>query len=243
MGILATELHACLARKLGGRNRLSGDDILAIESLPLRERHLKAGTLIVDENQIVSELCLLIEGFACRSKVTRGGSRQIVSFHVAGDILDIQHLFFAQADHNVQLISDAKVAFIPMEPLREIVRSRPEVATALWRDALVDASIFREWVLNVGRRPAPVRVSHMLCEFATKCETAGVHTASGLVLPMTQDHIADAAGLTSVHVNRVLRVLRELELIAGSGRAFRIADWAGLQRFAEFRPNYLHLAA
>jgi CRP-like cAMP-binding protein len=238
-----TGQHDSLVRKLTGLGHLTDDDIAALRSLPIRERHLRAGTLIVTEDQLISECCLLLSGYACRHKVAKDGSRQIVSFHVAGDILDIQHLFFEQADHNVQTITDADVAFIPMSALRAVVESNPSIAVALWRDCLVDASIFREWVLNVGRRSAAERIAHMLCEFATRCETAGLGAASELTVPMTQEYIADATGLTAVHVNRVLRQLREQGLIEGAGRAFKIADWESMRQFADFRPSYLHLAA
>nr|WP_299910793.1 Crp/Fnr family transcriptional regulator [Sphingomonas bacterium] len=224
-------------------NGLSPEDVSAIETLPIRERHFKAGTLIVAEGQLVSECCLLLTGYACGNKLTKDGGRQIVSFHVAGDILDIQHLFFERADHNLQVVTDADVAFISMSALRDLVRSNPQVATALWHDCLVDASIFREWVWNIGRRSAAGRISHMLCEFVARCLAAGLSETPDMILPMTQQYIGDATGLTSVHVNRVLRRLREGGLIEGAGRTFKIADWNGLRRFANFRPGYLHLAA
>jgi CRP-like cAMP-binding protein len=235
--------HESPVRKLSGLNHLEDSDVQALQALPIRERGLKAGTLIVTENQLVSECCLLLRGFACRHKIAKEGLRQIVSFHVAGDILDIQHLFFEQADHNLQVITDADIAFIPMGALRSLVGANPSLATALWRDCLVDASIFREWVLNVGRRSAAERVAHMLCELAARCEAAGLTSASDLIVPLTQELIADATGLTAVHVNRVLRQLRDLGFVEGAGRAFKIANWNEMRQFADFRPNYLHLAA
>lgn len=130
-----------------------------------------------------------------------------------------------------------------MAALRDLVRSNPAVATALWRDCLVDASIFREWVLNVGRRSAAERISHMFCEFATKCLAAGLSETPEIVLPMTQEYIGDATGLTAIHVNRTLRRLRDDGFIEGAGRTFKIADWDGIRQFADFSPDYLHLAA
>ena len=235
--------HASLVRKLAGLNTLSEDDIAAIEALPIRERHLKAGNVIVSESQIVTECCLLLAGFAYRHKVARNGKRQIVSFHFPGDILDIQHVLFDQADHNVQVMTDADVAFIPITAVRELIAERPGVATALWRDCLVDASIFREWMLNVGRRPADARIAHMLCEFVTRCEIADLGEATDITLPMSQEHIADATGLTAVHVNRVMRQLRETGLLKGAGRNVSVDDCQALRQFADFRPEYLHLAA
>lgn len=243
MSVMPAGRCETLVRKLNGLGGLSHEDIAAIEELPIRERRLKAGTLVVAEDQLVSECCLLITGYACRSKLARDGKRQIVSFHVAGDILDIQHLFFDRADHNVRVITDADVALIPLSALRDLISSNPEVAAALWRDCLVDASILREWVLNVGRRSAAGRISHMLCEFVERCLAAGLSDSPAMILPMTQEYVGDATGLTAVHVNRVLRELREEGLIEGAGRTFKILDWDRMRQFADFRPGYLHLVA
>jgi CRP-like cAMP-binding protein len=117
------------------------------------------------------------------------------------------------------------------------------VAEALWRDTLIDASIFREWVLNVGRRDAKSRIAHMLCEFLMRCESAGLGSAERFDLPMTQEQIADATGLTSVHVNRMLRALEEDGVIHHRGREIRVGDWALMKRVAGFDSTYLHAAA
>ena len=192
---------------------------------------------------MVSECCVLVSGYACRHKVAKDGGRQIVSFHVAGDVLDVQHLWLESADHNVQVITDADVAFVPVRALRQLVEERPSIGVALWRDSLLDASVFREWVLNVGRRDARTRIAHMLCEFVARSEAAGLGCPSEQVIPMTQEHIGDATGLTSVHVNRMLRTLREEGAVQGSGRGLQVADWQRLKRIAEFQADYLHLAA
>lgn len=232
-----------LIRKLTSLNNLSEEEIAGIRSLPLRVQRFKAGATIVSTGQLISECCLLVEGFACRHKLASDGGRQIVSFHLAGDILDIQHLLFEKADHNVQVITDAQVLFFPMRDFRRLIEDRPEIAKALWRDCLVDASVFREWVLNVGRRDAKMRIAHMLCEFAARCEAAGLGSPNQFTLPMTQEDIGDATGLTSVHVNRMLRALSEEGVIERSGRQIRIADWERMKQVADFDPDYLHLAA
>jgi len=234
---------AGLIRKLTSLNALGDEEIAGIRSLPLRAQRFKAGATIVSNGQLISECCLLVEGYACRHKLASDGGRQIVSFHVAGDILDIQHLLFEKADHNVQVIADAQVLFFPMRDFRRLIQERPEIGKALWRDCLVDASIFREWVLNVGRRDAKMRIAHMLCEFAFRHEAAGLGSPDRFTLPMTQEDIGDATGLTSVHVNRMLRALTEEGVIARTGREIRIADWERMKQVADFEPDYLHLAA
>lgn len=234
---------AALARKVYGTREISPDELGAFQSLPMRSQQLKAGASVVTEGQLISECCVLVSGYACRHKVAKDGGRQIVSFHVAGDVLDVQHLWLENADHNVQVITDADVAFVPVRALRQLVEERPDIGVALWRDSLLDASVFREWVLNVGRRDARTRIAHMLCEFVARSEAAGLGTPNEQVIPMTQEYIGDATGLTSVHVNRMLRTLREEGALQGTGRGLQVADWHKLSRIAGFQPDYLHLAA
>jgi CRP-like cAMP-binding protein len=234
---------AALGRKLCGSRMISPDEVNALRALPMRTQRLKAGASVVTEGQLVSECGVLISGYACRHKVAKDGGRQIVSFHVAGDLLDMQHLWLETADHNVQVITDANVAFVPVTALRQLVEEHPALGVALWRDSLLDASVFREWVLNVGRRDAKTRIAHMLCEFVARSEAAGLGGPSDQVIPMTQEHIGDATGLTPVHVNRMLRTLREEGALKGSGRDLQVADWKCLKQSAEFRGDYLHLAA
>jgi CRP-like cAMP-binding protein len=197
----------------------------------------------VREGTCPDSCCILLKGFACRHKTTSSGERQIVSFHIPGDILDVQHLELARADHNVQAISAATVAWIPKRDLQRLLDKNPVIRRAIWRSALVDASIFREWVLNVGRRDAISRVAHMLCEFAARYEAAGLGAPDRFELPMTQEQIADATGLTAIHVNRMLQELRARGVIMRERRDVRIIDWDGLRRVADFDPAYLHLAA
>lgn len=232
-----------MIRKLDRLNRLSTADHDAIRALPIRTRSVGPLQVLVRERDIVSECCLLVTGYAFRHKIAANGGRQIVSFHLPGDLLDLQHLLLTSADHNVQTITESTVACIPVTDLRKLVGERPAVAAALWKDSLIDASIFREWVLNVGRRDAKTRVAHMLCEFAARREAAGLGSPERFDLPMSQELIGDATGLTAIHVNRMLRALGEEGVIERDKRDVRIADWARMQRVAEFDADYLHAAA
>ena len=165
-----------------------------------------------------------------------------MSFHLPGDLLDVQNLLLHASDHNVQAISDATLAWIPQDRLRMLTRERPAIADALWRDSLIDASIFREWVLNVGRRDARSRIAHMLCEFAVRREAAGLGSPERFDLPMTQEDIADATGLTPIHVNRMLHSLSADGVIARDKRHVHIVDWNRMRRVADFDAAYLHAA-
>jgi CRP-like cAMP-binding protein len=231
-----------LLEKLERLTRLQDSDRRLIDGLPVTQRDPGANHFLVREGQPVAECCVLISGFACRHKLAANGGRQIVSFHLAGDMLDLQHVLLDRADHNVETITEARVAWIPKADLRRVAAASPRLGAAFWRDTLIDASIFREWVLNVGRRDAKTRVAHMLCEFAARCETAGLGSPQHFRLPMTQEQIADATGLTSVHVNRMLRALEQDGALSRDRREIRISDWAAMQRIADFDPGYLHAA-
>ena len=232
-----------LISKLKRLGRLDKADIAAIASLPSKIETGRSGQYIVKEGLQVEACCVLLDGYACRNKLTQEGRRQIVSFHMAGDILDLQHFLLQRSDHNVQLITAATYVWIPVEALLAVVRSHPNVAEALWRDSLIDASIFREWVLNVGQRDSKTRIAHMLCEFAVRRAAAGLGSPDNFELPMTQEQIADATGMTAIHVNRMLGELREQGVIRRDKRTVEIVDWEEMRHIADFDPAYLHQAA
>ncbi|WP_404366694.1 Crp/Fnr family transcriptional regulator [Sphingomonas sp. MMS24-J45] len=221
---------------------LASSDRAALEALPFETTEHPSHFYLVREGNRPSACCMLLEGYACRHKTTSSGERQIVSFHIPGDMLDLQHLELHRADHNVQTITPATIAWVPKAELQRVIDEHPAVRTAVWRSALIDASIFREWVLNVGRREAVSRVAHMLCEFVARREAAGLGSPDRFRLPMTQEDIADATGLTPVHVNRMLQTLGARGVMTRDKREVRIVDWEGMRRIADFNPAYLHLA-
>jgi len=229
-----------LITKLSRLAKLDEEDRAALRALPLTVKPARTNSYLVREGDTPAACCLLIDGYACRHKAASNGGRQIVSFHHPGDMLDLQHLWLERADHSVQTISDAKVGWITVGALRDLARRRPGVGEALWRDTLIDASIFREWVLNVGRRGAKERIAHMLCEFAVRGEAAGMGSPEEFILPMTQEHIADATGLTAIHVNRMLQALGADGVIQRDKRRIAITDWQRMRRVADFEPAYLH---
>lgn len=232
-----------LIRKLERLRPLDPADRAALLSLPFRITRAGNNAFLVREGSAPTECCVLLEGYACRHKTTSDGSRQIVSFHIPGDIMDLQHLQLPRADHNIQTITVARIAWVPMDALREVMRTHPNISDAMWRDALIDASIFREWVLNIGRRDAKQRIAHMLCEFVARQQAIGPDGPQRFVLPMSQEQIADATGLTSVHVNRMLHALAADGVIERARREIRIVDWGLMRKAADFDPAYLHQAA
>lgn len=228
-------------RRLESRAPLTEDDRRAIRALPFTFRTLDAATYMVREGE-APEICnLLLSGFAYRHKVTRSGERQILSVHLPGEFLDFQNSFLAVADHNVQALTRADVAGIPVPALQRIATDYPRVGRAMWIDTLIDAAIFREWLVNVGRRDSKSRIAHLLCELALRLREAGLSEEDRYQLPMTQEQLADAVGLTPVHVNRVLQALRRYGLIERDKRAVTITDWEGLRHIGDFSTRYLHL--
>lgn len=234
--------YGALVAKLERLTTLDDADRAAIQALPLRVSIYPAGYFLVRESDTTEDCRILLSGYVCRHKLTGDGSRQIVSFHIPGDLLDLQHLLLRCADHNIQTITEAAVAWAPAVTIKALADARPRIAEAMWRDTLIEASIFRERVLNVGRRDAKSRVAHMLCEFAVRCEIAGLGTMTSFDLPMTQEHIADATGLTPVHVNRTLQMLGAEGIIERERRRITIADWQRLRDAGGFDPAYLHPA-
>src|SRR3954470_6226455 len=234
---------AALIRKLGRLVDLTPSHLDLLAALPFTLREAGSNQYLVREGAPTTECCVLVTGYACRHKVAANGGRQIVSFHLPGDMLDLQHLLLEVADHNVQTITPATVAWIPKSALKRVAHESRRINDALWRDTLIDASVFREWVLNVGRRDARSRTAHMLCEFAARREAAGLGSPEDFELPMTQEQIADATGLTAVHVNRMLRALEQDGAISRDRRRIRIVDWDRMRWIADFDPAYLHAAA
>lgn len=211
-----------------------------LEDLPLHARRVGAGQPLLHEGQHPSHCLLLLQGFACRSKTLADGRRQIVSFHLPGDILDLAGLLLGRMDHEVRALTSATVALVPGATVLDWVRHRPGLNLLLWRDMLIDASIWREWVLNVGRRTAHQRVAHLLCELVARLRAAGLAADYGCELPVSQVELADATGLSAVHVNRVVQEMRAEGLIESRGRTLAVREWRGLRRAAGFDPAYLH---
>jgi CRP-like cAMP-binding protein len=233
-----------LLRKLAYRSEFDTADEDAILNLPHRVKKLERHGYIVREREKTTHSCVMLSGFAVRHKIVAGGARQIVAIHMKGEAVDLQNSILGVADHGVQTLTDSEVAFIPREAIRKLALERPKVAIAMWHDTLVDASIFREWIANIGRRDALARLAHLLCEFSLRLKVAGLGEETDYELPMTQEQIADSIGLTPVHVNRTLKVLEAENLIARrSSRAIIIGDWRKLADAGDFDSTYLHMRA
>lgn len=231
-----------MLRKLKLWANLDTDDQQALLDLPHSVVNAGRNQPIVREGDRVAHCWLMLSGFCVRYKYVGDGGRQILSIHMAGDLVDLQNAMLGTADHGIQTLTQCQIAKIPIEAIQQLAHARPTINDALWRDTLVDASIHREWVANVGRRDAPTRLAHLLCEFALKLDAVNLGEQLNYELPMTQDQLADATGLTVVHVNRVLRSLARDGLIERvTPRSVMIGDWKKLAAAGDFHSGYLHL--
>ena len=160
--------HNILIRKLRSISPLTDDEMHCLSTLPLSTKSIAADQDIVREGDRPSECCLVVEGFACRYKFTEEGKRQIFSFHMPGDIPDLQSLHLKVMDHSLMTITPSKLAFIPHGSLGKAMRECPRIADILWRDTLIDAAVFREWMIGIGRRSAYTRIAHLMCEMLVR---------------------------------------------------------------------------
>ncbi|WP_144760809.1 Crp/Fnr family transcriptional regulator [Methylobacterium dankookense] len=229
-----------LIRKLESIAFLSEEERQAIQNLPIRVQALRARQDIVRDGDRPSQCCLVLEGWAVRYKLLSEGRRQILSFHIPGDIPDLQGLHLHTMDHSLATLTKATVAFIPHESLLDLTTRYPTLAGIFWRETLIDAAIFREWVTSMGRRSACERIAHLFCELYLRLEAVGLASEHRCEMLVTQIELSDALGLTSVHINRVLKDLRQRELITLKSRNLTIEAWNELTRTSDFDPTYLH---
>src|SRR5215217_1165114 len=221
----AAELHPAhnmLFRKLRSVAPLSEEETHCLSILPLSTQSVAADQDIVREGDRPSECCLVVEGFVCRYKLTYEGKRQIFSFHLPGDIPDLQSLHINIMDHSLATLTPSKLAFIPHESITELMHRCPRIADVLWRDTLIDAAVFREWMLGIGRRSAETRIAHLLCEVLVRMKAVGLANGDACELPITQAELGDALGLSTVHVNRSLQELRGKGLITLRGSVLTV---------------------
>jgi CRP-like cAMP-binding protein len=230
-----------LVSKLRGHAHLEQSDCAALLALPVSHRTIEPQGHIVRDGDAPSFTGMLLSGFAYRHKLGGDGKRQIVSLQVPGDPFDFQNLYLDESDHTVQALTRADVALIPRDAIQRLAAERPAIARAISVLLMIEASISREWILNVGQRPASARIAHVLCELAVRLEAQGLTDDHGYELPMTQEQLADVVGLTPVHVNRTLKVLEGQGLLKREKRRVTFPDWQGLRDVADFNQRYLHM--
>lgn len=229
-----------LIAKLSAASSLSSLDEAAAREMCSNVHHVQAKRDIIREGDTPEHVHVILEGWAARYKVLPDGSRQIVAFLVPGDFCDLHGTILREMDHGIVALTPAKVAFVLQKMVQDLAIDRPVLGRALWRATLVDEAVLRSWIVNVGRREARVRIAHLLCELYARLALVGLAADGEFELPLTQEVIADATGLTPVHVNRMLQQLRAEDLLVLESGQATIPDFAALAKVAGFDPNYLH---
>jgi CRP-like cAMP-binding protein len=230
-------------RFLQGRRRreLSGVERAALAAVMSPPVSLPPRHTIVRRGETVRQSTLIVSGFLCRYMDARDGYRQLVSVQVPGDFVDLHGYPLRRLDHDVATLTEATVSTVSHDDLDALVRQHPHLGRMLWFATLLDAAMHREWIFRLGRLEALGRVAHFLCETYERLRVVGLAADGRFDLPLTQQDIGEACGLTNVHVNRTLRRLREAGLATLSSGEARILDLPRLAAAGEFEPDYLYL--
>lgn len=227
--------------KLRARDDISPEEEQAIRDAVAEVREFPADKTVIEANRPLTSSTLLLEGLMCRYKDLSEGQRQITELHVPGDFVDLHSFTLKHLDHAILTLTRCKVAIVPHANLERITERFPHLTRVLWFTTNLDACIAREGEVSLGRRTAIQRTAHLFCELYLRLRVVGLTDGTSYALELTQIELAECLGLTAVHVNRVLKELRERGVMEfRSGRA-TILDLAELERVADFDANYLYL--
>jgi CRP-like cAMP-binding protein len=229
-----------LLRRLDSIGEVTEADRKALHNLPLRVRQLERGEDAARDGDRTDDCCLLISGFMHRYKIMPDGERQILSFHVPGDVPDLQSLHLHTMDHSLAATTRSTVAFMRHEHLQSFFREHLSLSDLMWRETLIDAAAFRMWIVVLGSQPALRRLAHLCCDLFVRLRAVGLTNDNTCTVPLTQQQLADAMGLSEVHTNRTLQQLRAQNLVELGSSQLTILDWPQLKMIAQFDPTYMH---
>ncbi|MET0375622.1 MAG: Crp/Fnr family transcriptional regulator [Rhizorhabdus sp.] len=227
--------------KLRKRDDVSAEEEAALRAAVEPPQRVAARTVAIRAGEPLYRSTLLCEGLMGRFKDMRDGERQISELHVPGDFLDLHSFTLKSIDHGIIALTDCIISWSSHDALNRLTTDFPHLARLLWMTTNLDAAIHRAWTVSLGRRDALSRTAHLFCELQIRLGVVGMAEEDGYALPLTQVDLSECMGLTAVHMNRVLRDLRERKLVTFRSGRVQIHDLAGLQWVAEFTPNYLFL--
>ncbi|GGE97828.1 Crp/Fnr family transcriptional regulator [Sphingomonas prati] len=227
-------------QKLCGLAELATDDRSAIEKATACPRRYVARQDLIREGDEPGPMFVMLEGWACRYKILPSGTRQIMAFLMPGDACDLHIKLLAEMDHSIQTLTPAMVATVSRADMQALMSGHPNVARAMYSAQLVDEGIMRAWIVSMGRRSSVERVAHLICELYLRARTIGLTGDDEFALPLSQLLLADALGMTAVHINRVLKELRLAGAMALARGSATILDPVKLIQIAGFNENYLH---
>ncbi|MCG6901295.1 MAG: Crp/Fnr family transcriptional regulator [Rhodobacter sp.] len=231
--------NTALVRKLGAFVALSDSELSVLASFHKRRRTFVAGRDLVHQGQSDQAAYVLAAGWACSYKLLEDGQRQIVDFQIPGDFLGLRSVLLHVSDHSIEPVTDIEVTEIHVADLLDAFARTPRLATAILWAASRDEAMVVEHLVGVGRRDAAERLAHFLLELGARLAIVGMGSKAGYACPLTQYLMADALGLSAVHVNRVLRQLREGGMLTFRGGFVAFDDYERLADFAQFDPSYM----
>lgn len=226
--------------KLSGYGLLSGADREILENVCLNHRRFAPRHDLIREGDEPGPVFVIMEGWGCRYKLLPDGGRQILAFLMPGDFCDMHAGILREMDHSIATLTGAAVCTIPRETMEELSDRHPKIAQAFWWTQLVDEGVLRAWIVSMGRRDSIQRVAHLICELYLRMYNVGLAQDDRCEMPLTQLVLADALGLTPIHVNRVLRTLREDGVMELHGGTLVVHQPVELARIAGFDDTYLH---
>ena len=199
------------------------------------------GQTIISEGQKVHDIHLVLTGLAARAKILADGGRQIMAFLVPGDLCDVEVFVLEAMDHAIIALSDVTCVLIPAKVVEDLLTESSTLTRGLWWSTMTDSAILRERIIDHGSRDARERMAHIFYEMLVRYRIVGETTDNTFPLPATQEDLADATGITPVHVNRILQDLRSAGLIELRNKVMTVLDPEGLREAGRFEANYLHL--
>jgi CRP-like cAMP-binding protein len=233
------------SRFLMGRHRedLSETELTALEQAADSVTTYGAREELVHHGTEINHSMLLVEGFVCRYMDGLEGDRQLVALHVPGDFVDLHGFPLRRLDHDIASLTEVKVANYPHPVLSKLIIDHPNLGRMLWFSTLLDAAMHREWIFRLGRLGASGRVAHFFAEIGRRLQMVGLSDGCNFPLPLHQSDLAEACGITAVHANRVLRELRERNIVTFKGGHVNVTDIRALHSIAEFDDGYLYPSA
>ncbi|GAB7552130.1 Crp/Fnr family transcriptional regulator [Novosphingobium sp. 11B] len=217
------------------------DERVRLEASITEVQTIEPRKIVVRAGHELDHSTLLIEGILSRYIDDRQGLRQLVAIHVPGDFVDLHAYPLKVLDHDVATMTAATIAIVPHSELDAVIAERPQLGRKLWFSTLIDAAIHRAWLFRLGRLDAMGRVAHFLCETNARLLSAGLSDGHRFALGLTQTDLAEICGLTNIHVNRVLRQMREDGLCVFRSSLVEIPDPERLAARGQFDPAYLYI--
>jgi len=228
-----------LTQKLSSFVALANADLETLARFDRRRRSFEAGHQMMHEGQVKASAFILSRGWACAFKMLPDGERQIVDFQIPGDFLGLRSVLFRTADHSIEAVTRIEASEVLASDLLDAFAAAPRLAVAILWAASRDEAMVVEHLVNLGRRSAEERMAHFLLEIGARLTLVGIGDRTGYDCPLTQSHLADALGLSAVHVNRVLRHLREEGLVTFQKGRVAFHDFERLKALAGFDTGYL----